>query len=233
MRRYDYDDIRWKIALIFSIIVVIIAFFLFTKEATPTDLPTRQQISLWQKAIVEVNYHNQSITTGWFIAENIICTSFHIIRGWVIYVDDFHIIIADYKKNTYKGEILAHDEGNDILFLRISHEWNKENAEYMKIKYKAEHWFGEYQQPHTYDRCVVMGKPYGWTAPLIARMIEHDRYQILGIDRIPMPESSGSVVLNEEGKYMAMVVSKLGYARVIPGILIKIHLESLLKAGVK
>jgi len=54
-----------------------------------------------------------------------------------------------------------------------------------------------------------MGFPYGWRAPIEARMITHNRINLLGVDKEPLAGASGSVILSEEGKYMGMVTKKL------------------------
>lgn len=169
----------------------------------------RDTIIKWQKGIVYCNYHSKALTSGFFISKDgIIVTTFHLVRDWILFVDGFHIYVVTHEKDKpYKAEILGFNRKADILFL--------------KIDYKPEVWFDEFDQAKNGQRCIALGFPYGWRTGIEAKIITHFQYEWLGIDRIPLKGASGSLILSEEGKIFGMLTKRYGLAFVVPGILIK------------
>lgn len=163
----------------------------------------------WQKAIVYLNYHSKSVTSGFFVSEGIIVAPFHLIQDWVIFVDGFHIFAITYRKDKfYKTEIIGYNQSADLLFLRI-------------LGYKAEFWFSEFEYPKAGDDCFVLGYPKGWQFGKRAKVITHFRSSFLGIDIIPVEGASGSAVISEKGKIFGMLTKRFGYAIITPGIKIQ------------
>jgi len=101
--RFDQNTLTMFIV---ALIIIFMAVCLI-KVINPA-VPDREQILKWMKGIVELNYHNQKITSGWFIRkEGIIVGPHHLIKGWINYTNWFHIIVTDHEKNTYQAKILA------------------------------------------------------------------------------------------------------------------------------
>jgi len=227
MNRYRSEPNKLGLALLLMFLLLGVSCLVTFLNPATSEVVDRDTLIQWQKGLVYLNYDNRVFCTGWFIQENIIVAPFHLIDGWVSFVDHFHIIVMDYKRDTYKAEIVGFKSTADILFLRISHKL--EDGKYVRVGYKAEHFFPEYEQPQLYMDCVAMGFPYGWRSAVETKIISHFGQNWLGTDIIALKGSSGSVILTTKGKYMAMLTKRYGKAYVVPGILIKNGLENILE----
>lgn len=204
------------------ILVPLLVLLLFVASVDRTTLLE------WRKGIVHLNYNNQKFASGWFATKDgIIVGPHHLIKGTAVFVDHFPIIVTDHKKETYKAKTVGF-YSDDIMFLRIEARLaDPTRRKYEPFRYNPEYWFAEYEEPELYQECVAMGFPYGWRVALSAKIMDNMGLEILGIDRIPLEGASGSVILSEQGNYMAMLTNRFGYAQIVPGVLIKNALTRL------
>lgn len=174
----------------------------------------RENILEWRKAIVLLNYHSLNECSGFFVSDDgIIATTFHLIKGWHIFVDHYKIIAVTYDKKTYHAKIEAFSIQKDILFL--------------KIDYKPEFYFSKFAIGKKYEDCVIMGYPKGWSGYEQAKLLSHFKYDALGVSETPIQGESGSVVLRADGSVLGMVKSIYGKGILIPAISIRNGLKML------
>ena len=179
----------------------------------------RDTLIKWQKGIVKCNYHSLAVTTGFIINDSpcIVATAFHLIQDDIDFVDGYHIYVKTYDGKVLQAKVLYFERKSDLLLLQID--------------YIPEFWFQEYENPKHGQPCVALGLPYDWSVALEAKIITNRSFEVVGIDRVMVPGSSGSVVVSEEGKILGMAVAVWGYTRITPGIIIKNALGQVMRDG--
>lgn len=196
--------VREKMKKIFPAIFVLF----FIAQAEVLNIP-KNKILEWQKGVVYLNYDNQAEATGFFVSpDGIIAGPYHVIQGWDIFADSFHIYVVPYRKlNVYKAEILYKSRKRDLILI--------------KIDFKPEVWFDKFENPVEGESVIVLGHPFGWRFGKEAEIILHLREEVLGLNIIPLSGASGSVVLSKKGKVKGMLTKKFGYSIIIHSVFIK------------